>query len=187
MNWDYQAEDDYYIDTKGVRFNFIAYRKRTDKEGFVRDFKEYQAETVDENKQGIPEELTPKGNKRKITVNTSWEYFKAKQRELRPTSETGKVYARRKIDVETVFGCMKASLGFTRYHVRGLEKVRKESGIVIMALNIMNLAVKEQSHQNQKEKEKRINNHFTDCLIHFFIWGHNYLCPPPLLLIFTST
>lgn len=50
----------------------------------------------------IPEALTPKGNKRKI-ANPSWEYFKAKQQELRSTSETGKIYARRKIDVETVF------------------------------------------------------------------------------------
>lgn len=36
MNWDYHAEEDYYIDRKGIRFNFAAYRKRTDKEGFVR-------------------------------------------------------------------------------------------------------------------------------------------------------
>lgn len=54
--------------------------------------------------------------------------------------ETGKIYARRKIDVETVVGKMKACLGFTRYTVRGLEKVRKQSGILIMALNMMKLA-----------------------------------------------
>ena len=44
MNWVYEPNEDFYIDPKGVRFNFHAYRQRTDADGFVRDFKEYQAE-----------------------------------------------------------------------------------------------------------------------------------------------
>lgn len=44
MNWVYEPKEDFYIDPKGVRFNFHAYRQRTDADGFVRDFKEYQAE-----------------------------------------------------------------------------------------------------------------------------------------------
>lgn len=139
MNWTYFELEDYYIDPKGVRFNFHAYRQRTDKDGFVRAFKEYQAEKIDAHVQKIPEALTPKGYVRKILVNPSWEYHKAKQREMLSDEETGKIYARRKIDVETVFGKMKACLGFTRYTVRGLEKVRKQSGILTMALNMMKL------------------------------------------------
>ena len=45
-------------------------------------------------------------------------------------------------DVETVFGRMKASLGFTRFMLREIDKVRKETGILIMALNIHKLAVR---------------------------------------------
>lgn len=145
MNWMYEKKDDYYVDPKGVRFNFNAYRKRTDEDGFVRDFKEYQAEKYDENKQIIEAALTPKGYTRKICVNPSWEYFKAKQAILLSTPETGKIYARRKIDVEPVFGRMKACLGFTRYHVRGMEKVRKETGLLVLALNMMKLAVRERT------------------------------------------
>ncbi len=62
MNWDYHVEDDCYINPKGIRFNFKAYRKRTDKYGFQRDFKEYVAEKYDENHELIPDALTPKGN-----------------------------------------------------------------------------------------------------------------------------
>ncbi|MCT3580019.1 IS1182 family transposase, partial [Levilactobacillus brevis] len=58
MNWDYYEADDYYVDSKGVRFNFKAYRKRTDKYGFIRDFKEYVAEKLDENQNVISEALT---------------------------------------------------------------------------------------------------------------------------------
>ena len=139
MNWDYHEDDDYYIDSKGVRFTFKTYRQKTDKYGFTCDFKEYVAEKLDENQNVISEALTPKGNLRRIQVNNAWEYFKAKQRNLLSTPQTASIYARRKIDVEPIFGKMKASLGFHRFSVRGLDRVRKEAGIVIMALNIRKL------------------------------------------------
>ncbi|MFT0650849.1 IS1182 family transposase, partial [Lactiplantibacillus plantarum] len=53
MNWDYHEKDDYFINPQNVRFNFNAYRRRTDKYGFTRDFKEYIAEKYDENHQLI--------------------------------------------------------------------------------------------------------------------------------------
>lgn len=31
MDWNYHDKDDYYIDPQGVRFSFVAFRKRTDK------------------------------------------------------------------------------------------------------------------------------------------------------------
>lgn len=43
-NWKYKAEDDYYIDHLGVHFSFYRYSKRTDKNGFKRDFKIYRAD-----------------------------------------------------------------------------------------------------------------------------------------------
>ncbi|WP_353340472.1 transposase, partial [Apilactobacillus micheneri] len=51
-------------------------------------------------------------------------------------------YAKRKIDVESVFGRLKASLRFNRFSVRGIEKVKKEAGFAIMALNIRKLMTK---------------------------------------------
>ncbi|MFI3939157.1 IS1182 family transposase [Vagococcus fluvialis] len=157
MNWNYNDEDDYYIDPKGVRFNFVGYRKRTDKDGFSRDFKEYQAEKYDENKYVIPESLTPKGYTRKIMINPSWEYHKAKQNDQLSNEIIAKVYSQRKIDVEPVFGWMKACLGFNRFHVRGINNVKKESGILILALNIIKLAVyqKNKSINNKKESESK--------------------------------
>ncbi|MGH1747285.1 hypothetical protein ABE951_13265 [Enterococcus entomosocium] len=41
--------------------------------------------------------------------------------------------------MEIVFGFMKACLDFTRYTVRGLEKVRKQSGLLITTINRMKL------------------------------------------------
>ena len=153
MNWDYHEKDDYFINPQNVRFNFNAYRQRTDKYGFTRDFKEYIAEKYDENHQLISAALTPKGYLKRISVNENWEYFKSKQRELLSAPETGQIYAQRKIDVEPVFGKMKASLHFNRFSVRGFDKVTKEAGIVILALNIMKLVTVGTSFKNQRRKQ----------------------------------
>ncbi|ALO03514.1 transposase [Lactiplantibacillus paraplantarum] len=48
---------------------------------------------------------------------------------------------------------MKASLHFNRFSVRGFEKVTKEAGIVVMALNIMKLVTLGTSFKNQKRKQ----------------------------------
>ncbi|MFS0934929.1 transposase [Enterococcus casseliflavus] len=74
-----------------------------------------------------------------MTVNTSWEYHKEKQKERLSTPEIQKIYGRRKVDVETVFGFLKACSGFIRYTIRGLEKVRKQTSLLITAINMMKL------------------------------------------------
>ncbi|MDV7757449.1 transposase, partial [Liquorilactobacillus mali] len=108
-------------------------RKRKDKYGFVREFKEYKANKYDNDFQVDHRAFTKNGNPRKISVNDAWEYFKAKERKLLSNYQTGSIYGRRKIDVESIFGGLKACLGFKRFSVRGLEKVKKEAGIALMA------------------------------------------------------
>ncbi|GEB28735.1 Uncharacterised protein [Enterococcus casseliflavus] len=81
LNRVYNPKEDSYINPKGGRFNFHAYRQRTDMDEFIRDFKKYQSEKTYANQAFIPEALTPKGNLRKITVHLSWKYHKEKQEE----------------------------------------------------------------------------------------------------------
>jgi transposase len=50
--------------------------------------------------------------------------------------DTGKIYGKRKIDVEPVFGFLKAHLCFTRFSVRSIQKVENELGFALMAVNI---------------------------------------------------
>ncbi|HDJ1616464.1 TPA: transposase [Staphylococcus aureus] len=57
-----------------------------------------------------------------------------------------KIYSQRKIDVEPVFGFMKAILGFTRMSVRGINKVKRELGFVLMALNIRKITAQRAVH-----------------------------------------
>lgn len=49
LHWAYHPKDDYFIDPQEVRVrvSFYDYRKRKDKYGFVREFKEYKANKLD--------------------------------------------------------------------------------------------------------------------------------------------
>ena len=169
MNWEYHEADDYYIDPHGVRFNFKRYAYRNDKYKFRRDFKLYQAEKYDENHQVIPQALTPRGNIESIMVNPQWEYFKAKARESLSNSNT---YSRRKYDVESVFGNLKAYLGFKRFTVRGLKKAKRQIGIALMALNMKKMAGRPSSYSyNFKKKGRTIQNFFGNSEWFFYFKG----------------
>ena len=56
------------------------------------------------------------------------------------TPEGRALYARRKSTVETVFGIIKETMGFRRFHLRGLEAVRGEWTLTCLAWNIDPLA-----------------------------------------------
>src|SRR5699024_9129220 len=62
-------------------------------------------------------------------------------REKLSNEETGEIYGKRKIDVEPVFGFLKANLGFTRMSVRGKSKVHNEMGFALMAVNLRKYTV----------------------------------------------
>ncbi len=55
------------------------------------------------------------------------------------TPEGAALYRRRKHTIEPVFGIIKSVLGFTHFHLRGLEKVQLEWNLVALAYNIKRL------------------------------------------------
>ena len=68
--------------------------------------------------------------------------------------------------MEPVFGFMKAILGFTRMSVRGLNKVKRELGFVLMALNIRKV-VAQRAENNQKFIKRQFLYYFNrNCLFY---------------------
>jgi transposase len=66
---------------------------------------------------------------------------KIKQMRSKLESESGKaIYAKRKHIVEPVFGHIKSVLGFTGFHLRGLEKVNAEFKLVAIAHNLKKIS-----------------------------------------------
>ncbi len=135
-NWDYNEEHDYYVCPNGQKLTFQYHSHRTDRYGFKRKLKVYQSESCD----GCPLRTfctkAKEGNNRKLYVNETWEKQKEYIRVKLSEEETGKLYKKRKIDVEPVFGFLKANLSFSRFSVRGKSKVENELGFALMAVNL---------------------------------------------------
>ncbi|MEK3798824.1 transposase [Peribacillus sp. FSL H8-0477] len=56
------------------------------------------------------------------------------------SESNAQIYARRKIEVESVLGHIKGNRSFRRFSLRGLAKVQTEFGIVAMAHNLLKIA-----------------------------------------------
>ncbi|OFK72744.1 transposase [Staphylococcus sp. HMSC034D07] len=75
---------------------------------------------------------------------------------------------------------MKAILGFTRMSVRGINKVKRELGFVLMALNIRKVtAQRAENNQKNNKKDNFLYNFNRNCLF-YLSWNFKshtlYLC-----------
>ncbi len=80
--------------------------------------------------------IKAKGN-RQVQWNPIFEEMKAKVKAALECEEKSRIYAQRKIDVESVFGHIKGNRSFRRFLLRGLDKVHTEFGIVALAHNLL--------------------------------------------------
>jgi transposase len=80
-----------------------------------------------------------KGN-RQIRISFQLLEYRRQARENLTSPEGERLRAARSTEVETVFGHVKYNMGFRRFHLRGLQKVNTEWGLVSMAHNMQKLA-----------------------------------------------
>ncbi|WP_237049325.1 IS1182 family transposase [Lentibacillus amyloliquefaciens] len=195
-NWGYNTENDYFICPNDQKVTFRYLSQRTDRYGYTRTFRVYECEDCS----GCPlrSQCTKakEGNNRKIYYNAKWESQKAYTRQQLSEEETGEVYGRRKIDVEPVFGFLKANLRFPRFSVRGQEKVKNELGFAFMAVNLRKYTAKKtnptldnNNHLNQKgsnHQKLMIGTFFKSFLASYvpapsfyfrLMMGHNSIVP----------
>ncbi|MEK3888703.1 IS1182 family transposase [Bacillus sp. FSL K6-3431] len=141
VNWLYDEEKDTYTCPNQQRVVFKYHSVRTDKSGFEREFKIYECEDCSDCPFRSLCTKAKEGNHRKIMVNKKWEQQKEYVRAKLSEEKTNSIYRRRKIDVEPVFGFLKANLCFTRFSVRGKSKVENEMGLALMAVNLRKFTV----------------------------------------------
>ncbi|WP_315007690.1 IS1182 family transposase [uncultured Granulicatella sp.] len=139
QNWQYIEKEDYYIDHLGVKFSFKYYSTRNDKNGFTRQFKVYEADSIQETKALDELAKTPAGQLRQIRVNQVWETYKETVKEALHSDRGRSIYAQRKIEVEPVFGQMKRNFGMRRTHVRGKIAVHNDLGLIFLGMNLQRL------------------------------------------------
>jgi len=173
-----------------VRFSFTHYSTRVDKQGYTRQFKVYTAdkEQMDDRLNTLAK--TPKGNQRQTSVNYNWEYFKH-QAKAHLESDYGKrIYAQRKIDVETVFGRMKGVFGMRRVHVRGNQAVHNDIGLMLMSMNLTKLILELRrkggytSKSSEKGKKNNEDHLKPTVFIVLFLFFKSWFFPSPVKLTF---
>ena len=124
-NWHYNDKEDSHIHPDGwcYRFHHIKHQKtQTD---FQQEIKVYYADE--------PESAPQKG----LYMNERYQNLKAKECQALLSPKGRQIFAQRKIDVEPVFGQIKACLGYKRCNLRGKRQVRIDMGLVLMANNLL--------------------------------------------------
>lgn len=141
LNWRYDGILDRYTDENGVQFARCSEFDRTDhKTGVTRHFIGYEAlPDFDPVRDKLTK--TPAGSQRRIAINPHWESQKAFVQRKLTEEDTAIIYATRKLEVEPVFGHLKANMGYTRATVRGIQAVRTEIGLKLMAANLNKLTL----------------------------------------------
>ncbi len=97
--------------------------------------------------------------------NYSWEYFNVQINQKLSERKAKTIYSQRKIDVESVFGIMKPILSFTRKSVRGINKDKRELGLVLMILNIRKVPAQRAENYKKNHKKRQFLYYFNrNCL-----------------------
>jgi len=79
------------------------------------------------------------GRFRELWISEVWEHEKEMKEKL-SSKDGGRIYGRRKVMIESVFGNMKFNLGFTRFVLRGLKKVKGEFLLMCIAHNLKKIS-----------------------------------------------
>ena len=137
-NLGYDADKDEFICPAQQRLRFQYASRYTTDNGYITNRRYYQCDQCQECPLK-PQCTRAKGN-RKIQVSFRLLEYRRQARALLTTEQGQRLRAQRSIEVETVFGNIKHNLGFRRFHLRGLEKVKTEWGLVSIAHNMRKLA-----------------------------------------------
>src|SRR5699024_12604388 len=129
---------DIYICPNGQTIHFSHLSNRTDKYGFTRTYKVYESKDCSSCLLRAYCTRT-KENNRRIYYNEKWEKQKAFIRDILSNETTGESYGKRKIDVELVFGFLKANLGFARFYISSRQKLEQVLGFDFMLIILMKL------------------------------------------------
>ncbi len=177
MNWAYDEASDSFRcpNDKKVAFQYLS--NRTGKDNFTRSFKVYECEDCSDCPLRSHCTKAKEGKNRKIYYNEKWEQQKAYTKQQLSEKETGKIYGKRKIDVEPVFGFLKANLRFTRMSVRGKKKVENELGFAFMAVNLRKYTAKHAHGPTNPENNptKKDSDHLPKMIGIFFVILASYV------------
>jgi transposase len=137
-NFPYDAETDTFICPANQRLTYRGTSRERTENGYRTELRHYQASTC--NTCPLKPECTRAKDNRQMRVSFRLRRYR-EQAKNNLLSEQGKILRiQRNVEVESVFGQIKHNMRFRRFHLRGLEKVKTEWGLVCIAHNMRKLA-----------------------------------------------
>ena len=138
-HFEYIGETDEYICPNKKRLKFKENKIRQNKNGYQSKLDVYQCE--DCSNCPYSNECKKSMGNREFSFSKEYDRYKTQARD-NLNSEIGvELKKRRGYDVETPFGDIKHNMGFSRFRLRGLDKVTIEWGLVSMCHNIRKAAI----------------------------------------------
>ncbi|QQS30862.1 MAG: transposase [Sphingobacteriales bacterium] len=167
QNLYYNKQEDYYVCPMDKRMEFAGKGKRISSNGYESELHYYEAKHCE----GCPmrEMCHNSPGNRRMEVSHNLNRHRDRARELL-TSPKGLYYrSKRPVEVEAAFGQMKSNNKFTRFTLRGLDKVAIEFGLMAIGHNLRKLAKKKGNAQKNGQ-----NPSYTDqnqaIVLHFIIF-----------------
>lgn len=143
-NWAHDENSDEHACPEGRTLAFCGESRRVSDLGYESAVRTYEREDCSgcSRRARCSKSADPDSPKR-IQVNPTLNAFKSRVSEMLRTEAGSALQKRRSVDVETVFGDIKRNLGFTRFTLRGFEKVTLEWRLVAAGHNIRKLFLAE--------------------------------------------
>lgn len=134
----YDPATDQFICPADKRLHFQYASSDTTPNGYVIDHRNYECFECAECP--LKGQCTKAQGNRQIRISFKLREYRKQARANLTSTEGEKLRAARSTDVETVFGHLKHNMGLRRFHLRGLEKVKTEWGLVSIAHNMRKMA-----------------------------------------------
>ena len=139
-NFEYDPERDEFICPARERLTFQYVSRYTTDNGYVTDRRLYECQAC--NECPLKAECTRAKGNRKIRISFRLLEYRRQARANLTSAAGQRLRTARSTEVEPVFGIIKHNMGFRRFHLRGLEKVKTEWGLVSIAHNMKKLAAR---------------------------------------------
>ena len=123
-NWAHDENSDEHACPEGRTLAFCGESRRVSELGYESAVRTYErGDCSGRSRRARCSKSADPDSPKRIQVNPALNAFKSRAGEMLRTEAGSALRKRRSVDVETVFGDVERNLGFTRFTLRGLEKV----------------------------------------------------------------
>jgi hypothetical protein len=137
-NFPYDAETDTFLCPANQRLTYQAARRQRTENGYWTKIRMYEATGC--NTCPLKPECTQAKGNRRLYISFRLRRYREQARNNLLSEQGKRLRVQRNVEVESVFGHIKHNMRFRRFHLRGLEKVKTEWGLVCIAHNMRKLA-----------------------------------------------